>query len=517
MIRWLLLAALLPGTAYADVERFALIVGNNHGAGDEQDLRYAEEDARKVAGVLEDLGDFPPQDLILITGKDASLMRRTLVSLNDRIRARVEDPSVEPLLFVYYSGHADAKGLHLGGSEILLDELEQLVRGSAAKYRVLLVDACRSGALTQVKGGAPAPPFPIRIEERLSGEGTVFLTSSSANEDAQESEALRGSFFTSYFVSGLLGAADADRDERISLGEAYAYAYESTLRASSRSLVGPQHPTFRYEIHGRADLILTNVTRREGRATVELPPGHAFLVMQGSADGSVVAEVGALDRARTLSVKPGRYFVRSRARDHLLEGTIVAEAGQRVTVAERELDRIEYARLVRKGRGETSLSHGPFIGYRGRSPLWRGAEICQGALVGYTIDLEAVSLLPTASLCASGFSNGFLEVVTQEIEVGLRVTHSFDFPIVSLELGLGAGAAFLRQAFVTTGRAPDRLTAAGHASASVALTAELSHGAFAGVEVSGLLFVLRREAADGQPELAAVPAVALTLLVGKRW
>ena len=512
-----LLLLLLPATALAGVERFALIAGNNRGAKDEQDLRYAEEDARKIADVLGELGDFAPENVVLLAGKDAASVRKTLIALNDRIRARVEDPAIEPLLFVYYSGHADARALHLDGTELPLEELEQLVRGSSAKYRVLLVDACRSGALTKVKGGTSAPPFPIRIEERLAGEGTVFLTSSSATEDAQESDDLRGSFFTHYFVSALLGAADADRDERISLREAYAYAYESTLRASSKSLVGPQHPTFSYDVRGRADLILTDVSPRDRRALLELPPNRSFLVIQGSAEGPVIAEVGAADRARAITVKPGAYFLRSRGQDHLLEGTIEAAAGAKAVVSEEKLDRIEYDRLVRKGHGVDTLAHGPFIGYRGRLAIWNLRQFCQGAIAGYTFDLEPVSLLPTASLCYSSFSNTSLEVTTQEIELALRATRIFDFPYVSLHMGLGAGAAFLHQSFKTTGVSPDRWTAAGLASAHVALTVDLTRGAFGGVDVSGLLFVLRREDQTGEIDLEAVPSVALSLFAGKRW
>jgi hypothetical protein len=503
--------------ALAEVERYALIAGNNRGASDEQDLRYAEEDAKKMADVLFELGDFAPENVIVIGGRDSSTVRRSLVALNDRIRARVEDPAIEPLLFVYYSGHADARALHLDGTELLLEELEQLVRGSAAKYRVLLVDACRSGALTKVKGGEPAPPFPIHIEERLSGEGTVFLTSSSAHEDAQESDELKGSFFTHYFVSGLLGAADGDRDERISLREAYAYAYESTLRASSRTLHGTQHPTFQYDVRGRNDLILTDVSTRERRSLLELPSDRSFLVMLGSADGPVIAEVGASDRARTLSVKPGSYFLRSRSRDHLLEGTIEAPPGGRATVSERALDRIEYARLVRKGHGTSELSHGPFIGYRGRTPLFSRAHFCQGATIGYSIDLELVSLVPNVSLCSSSFSNTFVEVVTQELEVVLEVTHTFDFPYVSLEIGLGVGPAFLHQQFKTTGVAPNRWTGAGEASASLAVHLDLTHGVFAGIDGSGLIYVLRRESSAGAIELTAAPGAAFSIFAGKRW
>jgi hypothetical protein len=138
-------------------------------------------------------------------------------------------------------------------------------------------------------------------------------------------------------------------------------------------------------------------------------------------------------------------------------------------------------------------------------------------MIGYTFDLEAISLLPTASLCASSFSNSFVEVTTQEIELALRAARIFDFPYVSLHLGLGAGAAFLRQGFKTTGAAPDRWTAAGLVSTNVALTVDLTQGAFFGLDVSGILFVLRREDIGGEVELAAVPSAAISIFAGKRW
>jgi hypothetical protein len=46
------------GVVLAEVERFALVVGNNYGHGGDAILRYAESDARRVAQVLQDLGGF---------------------------------------------------------------------------------------------------------------------------------------------------------------------------------------------------------------------------------------------------------------------------------------------------------------------------------------------------------------------------------------------------------------------------------------------------------------------------
>ena len=231
----LLTLLLCAGSALADVQRFAVVIGNDRGQADDAELRYAASDADKVARVLRDLGGVQPANLVVLRNEDASTARSTLITFNDRIRAAQASPATQTMLFVYYSGHADAQALRLGASRFELDELTRLVRGSAATFRLLIVDACRSGTITRVKGGHIVAPFALNAEPRLPGEGMAFLTASSANEDAQESDELGGSFFTHAFVSGLLGAADSNHDGAVTLEEAYRHAYESTLRSTSRT------------------------------------------------------------------------------------------------------------------------------------------------------------------------------------------------------------------------------------------------------------------------------------------
>src|SRR6185295_4818923 len=274
------LALLAPRTARADVARYALVVGHDAGHSDEQRLRYAEDDARRLAEVLVDLGGFAADNVTVLRAPSPDAVQGALIGINDRIRTRGE-PAV---LVVFYSGHADALALHLGAGELPLERLEQLVRGSAAAFRLLIVDACRSGALTHVKGGTPTPAQPVQLAERLPADGLVVWTSSSATEDAQESDDIKGSFFTHYLVSGLLGAADSNGDGAVTLGEAYAHAYEATVRATSRTLAGVQHATYRHDIRGLADLTLTWLTAAS-RGLLAFPAGHDYLVMQGGADG----------------------------------------------------------------------------------------------------------------------------------------------------------------------------------------------------------------------------------------
>src|SRR5262249_47426873 len=106
LVAALVVGWLAPGAARADVERYAVIVGNNAGDSDEQGLRYAEDDARRIYEVLRELGGFRPENMLLLRAEEAESVRRSLISVNDRIRTRVANGAQSELL-VYYSGHSD--------------------------------------------------------------------------------------------------------------------------------------------------------------------------------------------------------------------------------------------------------------------------------------------------------------------------------------------------------------------------------------------------------------------------
>jgi hypothetical protein len=69
-----------------DVERFAVIIGNDHGAPGEATLRYAESDATKIANVLQELGGFAPENVTILCGRDVSTVLRAIIAVDDRIR-----------------------------------------------------------------------------------------------------------------------------------------------------------------------------------------------------------------------------------------------------------------------------------------------------------------------------------------------------------------------------------------------------------------------------------------------
>ncbi|HEX7507429.1 MAG TPA: caspase family protein [Polyangia bacterium] len=506
-MKWLrVLLALAPylvsSDAHGMVQRFAVIVGNNQGQGDDVRLRYAESDAAKVQSVLHDLGGFEPADIVLLRGEDAETVRSTLITVNDRIRAAGALPNTDTMLLVYYSGHADARALRLGDSSLEFRELRQLVRGSAAKFRLLVVDSCRSGALTQTKGGKIVPPFAL-TSPGLQEEGLALLTASAESEDAQESDALRGAFFTHALVSGLLGAADKNGDGVVDLDEAYTYSYEATIRATSRTFVGTQHPTFQYELRGQGAVVLTRpATARAGRGELTFPAGIGFFVFAESPDGAVLAELGPHDISRKLSLPPGGLFLRGRGPNFLLEGTVTAKAGQVLAVDPGGLTRVEYARLVRKGSPERAYAHGPMLGLSMHTRLPNADGPCLGGFVGYRLELARMGVAARLSACTGGFRNSAIEATTNEYVIDLGAERTWDFRRLSFTAGIGAGMTLSHQHFQTLGVAPDRLSAAPMGFVSAAVTRSISRRFYLGLELRGEGHLLRlQQAAADSPQL----------------
>ncbi len=478
--------AALPVPAAAQVDRFAVVVGNDLGQAPDLPLHWAETDAARLADVLQEVGGVRPENLVLLRGKDAAAVRRALIAVNERIR----DSGRQTVLVVYYSGHADATGLHLGGSTLDLPELEQLVRGSAAGFRVLVLDACRSGALTRVKGGTPIPPFELRVSEKLPGEGAVFLASSSASEDSQESDELKGSFFTHALVSGLLGAADANGDGVVTLEEAYRHAYEATVRSSSRTLAGLQHPTFRYDVRGQGDVVLATLGQDDrSRAWVEFPAARTWLVLRGSADGPVVGEIGREDRVRRLSLRPGTYFVRGRGAAELLEGKVPAAAGAAITVDPAQLERTTYARLVRKGGGEvTTSAYALEVEGRFRTALASEGAPCPGLATGATMALRPVNLQARIGFCQTRFAR-VLRTTATAVDFEVGATRAWDWRRTTFELGIVAGAAYLRQDFRTAGRAPPLESVGFQLAPVVSASRDLGDRVYAYASIAGATYV----------------------------
>lgn len=319
MIPLLLVAAVPP--AHAGTVRHALVVGANDGGGVLEALRYAESDAERVASVLVDLGDFD-EHLVTVLYRPSQEELRLALAQHASIAETYEDD----LFLFYYSGHADGAGLRLGDDRFYFETLKHDLRVIPSDVRLGILDACRSGTITRSKGAA--------VTESLFGveggaiEGEAWLTASAPDEQAQESERLRGGFFTHYLLSGLRGAADSDNGV-VELDELYRYTYDRVVEATGTTGAGTQHPRKDYRLSGQGALGLTDLRRADALLVLREEDAGQIAVYR-LPDKLQLAEFHkAPDQPMRIAVPPGRYLVRRRHEDATYEANFgLHEGGQ---------------------------------------------------------------------------------------------------------------------------------------------------------------------------------------------
>ncbi len=355
----LLRAALVVGLApvpicladgAAPMRRLALVVGSNQGAADRVPLRYAVADADRFADLVTRMGGVAPDDRIVLRDPNRRGLMDALTATATRAgKARAATQRVEAI--VYFSGHADEQGLMLGREVVAYADLRRAIQAIGADVGITILDACASGAITRLKGGQARPAFLDDISSEV--KGYAFLTSSSENEAAQESERLRGSFFTYALLTGLRGAADVTGDGKVTLNEAYQFAFNETLVQTTPTQAGAQHPAYDIKMAGTGDVVMTDV--RENSASLILAEDYEgrFVVLSGKRH--LVAELyKPAGRKVELGLEPGEYEVYFAQDRSLFKSTIALRDGQRQELQRSELKPAE--RLPTRLRGSERVA-----------------------------------------------------------------------------------------------------------------------------------------------------------------
>ncbi|MDJ0766073.1 MAG: caspase family protein [Myxococcota bacterium] len=301
-----LLFALSAQADYPNTTHYALLVGSHRQGHGQSPLRFAQNDAMAMKSVLTDIGKYASSNVEVLVDPEIAELAKVLGEFEAILteRASRDEPSV--FLF-YYSGHARSGGLNLGHDEVSLLQLRQRIEKLPATVTLIILDACQSGAISNVKGVAPSADFSFNSVEQLNTEGTVVMASSTSSELSQESQTLEGSFFTHHLTVGLRGVADADQSGTVTLSEAYDYAYNTTLRATATTAVGKQHATLETDLRGKGDMVLT--WPKEASAKIALPTeltGEMLITHVNS--NTVVAEIHkAVGENLEVALPPGTY------------------------------------------------------------------------------------------------------------------------------------------------------------------------------------------------------------------
>ncbi|MBN8733643.1 MAG: caspase family protein [Acidobacteria bacterium] len=298
---------------------YALVIGisNYQNLKSEQQLRYAERDAESMFSILisTEGGNFPAENVHLLTGAKATLAN---------IRRELEEwlPSVSregDRVLIYFAGHgfvAAGKG-HLAPYDIKLTDIANTgypmtrlgeVFGTKikGKWKVLLADACHSGAIS--------PEATETINRGLVDLGkSVFVMSASRDrEQSFESPDFGGGHgvFTYYVTRGLSGAADQNRDGIVTADEIADYV-RTGVRADTKARQNPVADRGSFD----PNMLLAYVP---ANAVID-PPKEAstgMLIIESNMDGVEVfvdgKSVGVLNKGTPLrlpGMAPGTHMI----------------------------------------------------------------------------------------------------------------------------------------------------------------------------------------------------------------
>jgi len=420
------------------------VAGNNLGKDASRSLRYAEDEVGRLADLLKSAGDF--DDVVTLRGASRGDIEKSLLQVRKQLET-AKASGDQTLFLFYYSGHGDNEALELGSERLPLRDLRAyLEQLTSADVRVAFVDACQSGALTGVKGGHRAPGYQVRLADAGQVKGLAIVTSSTANEFSQESDDLKGSFFSQSIMAGLRGAADSSHDGQVSLSEVYQFAFKRTLASTAASLVGGQHPTYDYRMAGAGDVILTRTRPRDARLAFVRESGSTYTVFNKS-HGEVIAEVPASPADDVyLAIPAGDYRVVRRSLGDVREKTLALAPGSVTSVDPSEMTAVVQSSQRSKGDVmELRNKLGAYIGVS--TSVVPGSSSYLGMVaLSYAYDLRTVVLRARASATSFGAQQDLYRSSL------LRAAANLDLlvPIVGssawrLDLGPSVGMPFVRQ------------------------------------------------------------------------
>jgi hypothetical protein len=241
-----------------------------------------------------------------------------------------QDRQPEDLVLLFFSGHGvkdDRRDLYFAAANTekqrdrLLTStatsarfLHDCIRGCKAKYQVLILDCCFSGAFGDLVGKDDGE---IPLQEQLGAEGRVVLTSTSAVDYSFEEKGTDLSIYTRYLVEGIAtGAADEDNDGVITAEELHRYAgrkVEEASPAMSPKIFIPQGTGYRIRLarSPQDDPRLKYRKEAERRATAAefTIPAKRLLMLRRTELGISEAEAEAIESE---VLKPHRDYQRKR-------------------------------------------------------------------------------------------------------------------------------------------------------------------------------------------------------------
>ncbi|MEJ7709600.1 MAG: hypothetical protein WKF84_07005 [Pyrinomonadaceae bacterium] len=279
-----------------DQTKFALIITGASGEEifSKQFSGWAEKLRQTLVGQL----SFPADQVSLLSEKsEQSTMRATAAEVRRELTELQRSAKTESSVFIFFIGHGTYDGqqakFNLVGPDLAVRDYKELIEAIPARQIVIVNMASASGEFVKP----------------LAANGRVLIT---ATRSGQEQNATK---FPEHFINALgSSAADADKNNRISVLEAFNYAtklttegYQSAGRlATEHALLEDNGDGVGHQTAEGGDGLVARQTYFDSAAQSQIASDHEsvrIIAQQKSLEGAIQAV-----KARKSQLPPDAYY-----------------------------------------------------------------------------------------------------------------------------------------------------------------------------------------------------------------
>lgn len=230
----------IPSTSTSNPNAIALIIGiRDYASTDIPRVEYAKRDAQLIREYLVKVKGFDPKNILpqnpdelMTVGNMKSLLRQKLPSY--------VKPDSSSEVFIYYSGHGAPStttqqpffvpydcdpNFVSDDNAYKMSDFYSDIANIKSKRKSVVIDACFSGqsgnGSTIVKN---ASPVLLKVDSQLfASRDAVIFQSSESNQVSNWYPEKKHGMFTYFFLKGIKGEADLNKDGKITAGELELY------------------------------------------------------------------------------------------------------------------------------------------------------------------------------------------------------------------------------------------------------------------------------------------------------
>lgn len=249
------------GVSEAKPRLYLVTIGIDKYRNPKYNLNYAQADADGVASAIGQQSKSLFQEVIPFSIRNDKAVKANIFAALEQIKTKALE---QDMIVVYYAGH----GVMSGGAEkefyivphditqlygrddmlaekgISANELKNFASAINAQKQVFILDACQSaGALDALEERTRGAAEEKAIAQLARSTGTFWITSTGAEQFATEFAKLGHGIFTYALLEGINGAADVNKDQRLTIRELSTFIENKVPELSEQFKGTPQFPS----------------------------------------------------------------------------------------------------------------------------------------------------------------------------------------------------------------------------------------------------------------------------------